>query len=209
MKCLIVIAAFVALAFASEEAETPANTYGLAHPLALGHHVAYAGHHAGYAGVLGYPALAYGAAPALAYGAAPVLPEHNLAYAQLPNLAVPAPVPYGEAPGLDELVTKEKIIAPARAITHITPQITKSVPEFNVVERPYDVPYPVEVVRRPVITKKVVKHPIKVVEHKPVVKHTYTHSKVVAPAHVQTHHVAPAYHHAVPAYHHAAPAYHH
>jgi len=171
MKCLIVLAVFVAVACGrpADEPKLLAAPYGA---------LPYAG--LPYAG-LPYAGLPYaGAHLGLGYaaGAAPVLPEHNLAYAHLPNLAIPAPVPAGLAPGLDELVTKEKIIAPSRAITHITPQVTRLEPEFNVVEVPYDVPYPVEKIVRPIHEVKTIRHPVKVVEHAPVEHHTYTHSTV-------------------------------
>jgi len=179
MKCIILIAVFVALACGSDEPKLVPHHLpyaglpyaGLGHiaPLGYAHGLGY-GHGLGYAHGLGH--LAY------ASGAPAVLPEHNLAYAHLPNLAIPAPVPAGLAPGLDELVTKEKIIAPSRAITHITPQVTRYEPEFNVQEVPYDVPYPVHKIVRPVHEVKTVRHPVKVVEHAPVEHHTYTKSTV-------------------------------
>jgi len=176
MKCLILLAAFVALTYGADEPKLLAAPYGH-FPFAYGA-FPYAGHH-GYAAAPhhGY-ALGYAGHHGYAAGAAAVLPEHNLAYAHLPNLAVPAPVPYGLAPGLDELVTKEKIIAPSRAITHITPQVTRYEPEFNVQEVPYDVPYPVEKIVRPIHEVKTIRHPVKVVEHAPVEHHTYTHNTV-------------------------------
>jgi hypothetical protein len=52
------------------------------------------------------------AAPQIGYGIAPTV------------LNVKASVPAGDAPPMDDLVTKEKVLAPVRAISEVTPQVT-------------------------------------------------------------------------------------
>lgn len=80
-----------------------------------------------------------------------------LAYAAPAPVAVniPAPIPYGRAPPMNELVTKEKVLAPVRTVSEMTQQITVQHPtKVNVekvavdvpVAQPYAHPVPVPVV---------------------------------------------------------------
>merc|ERR1712055_180848 len=73
----------------------------------------------------------------------------------------PAPVPYGPAPA--DTVTQQKILAPVRTHTRITPQQTNIIPQLNVqnynVDVPVHVPVPVE---REVIVNKHVPAPYEV-----------------------------------------------
>merc|ERR1712002_1295536 len=73
----------------------------------------------------------------------------------------PAPVPYGPAPA--DTVTQQKILAPVRTHTRITPQQTNIIPQIIVqnynVDVPVHVPVPVE---RTVIVNKHVPEPYEV-----------------------------------------------
>jgi hypothetical protein len=88
---------------------------------------------------------------------APVLPVAAPYVAAIP----PAAVPYGPAPA--DTVTQQKILAPVRTHTRITPQQTNIIPQLNVqnynVDLPINVPVPVE---RTVIVNKHVPAPYEV-----------------------------------------------
>jgi hypothetical protein len=82
------------------------------------------------------------AAPHIAYAAAPAV------------LDLKASVPTGDAPSMDVLVTKQKVLAPVRAISEVTPQVTVQHPtKVNIdkvavevpVATPYALPVPVPV----------------------------------------------------------------
>merc|ERR1712055_1052488 len=87
----------------------------------------------------------------------PVIPAAAPYVAAIP----PAPVPYGPAPA--DTVTQQKILAPVRTHTRITPQQTNIIPQLNVqnynVDVPVHVPVPVE---REVIVNKHVPAPYEV-----------------------------------------------
>ncbi|XP_057370493.1 uncharacterized protein LOC130691560 [Daphnia carinata] len=85
---------------------------------------------------------------------------HPFAFAAPAPLAFPAvlnvkaSVPAGDAPPMDQLITKEKVIAPVRAISEVTPQVHVQHPtKINVqkvavevpVATPYALPVPVAV----------------------------------------------------------------
>ena len=96
------------------------------------------------------------AAPAVAYSTYTTPLAHTLPV-DVPAPAVvdiKAPVPAGDAPSMDVLVTKEKVLAPVRATQTITPQVTVQHPtKVNVekvavevpVAQPYAHPVPVAV----------------------------------------------------------------
>lgn len=126
--------------------------------------------------------VGFAATPAFTtYAAAPAI-HHT--YAAAPVVAAPVVV-RADAPHFDQLVTKEKVLAPVRTHTHITPQVTQVQPEVTVRKVIQDIPVA-----------------------QPVVQYTAGPSPVIH----QTVHAAPAVHHtyaAVPALHHtyaAAPA---
>merc|ERR1740128_703665 len=109
---------------------------------------------------------------------APVIPAPPAPYAAIP----PAPVPAGYAPA--DTVTQEKVLAPVRTHTRITPQATNIIPQVNVqkynVDVPVHVPTPVE--RVITVNKQVAApykvHPVQEIVETPHVHHaTYeTHS---------------------------------
>ncbi|KAK4018990.1 Uncharacterized protein APZ42_032930 [Daphnia magna] len=79
---------------------------------------------------------------------------HRFAFAAPTVLDVKASVPAGDAPPVDQLVTKQKVIAPVRAISEVTPQVHVQHPtKINVekvavevpVATPYALPVPVPV----------------------------------------------------------------
>merc|ERR1711864_51539 len=84
----------------------------------------------------------------------PVIPQAAPYVAAIP----PAPVPYGPAPA--DTVTQQRILAPVRTHTRITPQQANIIPQLNVqnynVDVPVHVPVPVE---RTVIVNKHVPAP--------------------------------------------------
>jgi hypothetical protein len=134
---------------------------------------------------------------------APVIPNAPLTYA-----VPPAPTNQGPAPA--DTVTVTKIQAPVRTHTHITPQVTRVVPELAVnkytVEIPKPVPVPVE--REVIVEKHVAKpypvevpqpyavpqpykvHPVHQVVETPVIDQH--HVTVHQPVAVATHTVAAA-----------------
>ncbi len=86
--------------------------------------------------------------------APPALPVASPAAAVIP----PAPIPYGPAPA--DTVTQERVLAPVRTHTRITPRVTRIEPELQVNRVPYEVlvkePVPVH---REVIVQKPVQKP--------------------------------------------------
>ena len=75
-----------------------------------------------------------------------------IAYPAVLNLK--APVPAGDAPPMDQLVTKQKVLAPVRAVSDVVPQVTVQHPTKVNVEKvavdvpvaaPYALPVPVAV----------------------------------------------------------------
>jgi len=66
--------------------------------------------------------------------APPVIPAPPAPYAAIP----PAPVPAGPAPA--DTVVQQRILAPVRTHTRITPQVTNIVPQINVQKYNVDVP---------------------------------------------------------------------
>jgi hypothetical protein len=142
---------------------------------------------------------------------APAIPFAPAPYAAIP----PAPVNLGPAPA--DTVTQQRILAPVRTHTRITPVQTNIVPQLQVNKYNVDVPVQVAVpVEREVIVQKHVAkpytvqvpravpvpapykvHPVHEVVEQPIVHHaTYT----------QTHHAVAAVHAAPVAVAHAAPA---
>lgn len=135
---------------------------------------------------------------------APVIPQAPLPYAAVP----PPPTNQGAAPA--DTVTVTKIQAPVRTHTHVTPQVTRVVPELAVnkytVEIPKPVPVPVE--REVIVEKHVAKpypvevpqpyavpqpykvHPVHQVVETPVIDQH--HVTVHQPVAVATHTVAAA-----------------
>ena len=85
--------------------------------------------------------FAYAAPAPLTFAAHP-----HIAYAAPAVLDLKAPVPAGDAPPMDVLVTKQKVLAPVRAISEVTPQVTVQHPtKVNIdkvaVEVPVATPY--------------------------------------------------------------------
>merc|ERR1711962_300607 len=72
------------------------------------------------------------------------------------NLNIPAPIPNG-AVGPQNVQTF-KVTALGRPVVEYTPQITKVVPELNIVERTYDVAVPKPVYQTKEVTPLVTKH---------------------------------------------------
>merc|ERR1719341_3213745 len=72
------------------------------------------------------------------------------------NLNIPAPIPNG-AVGPQNVQTF-KVKALGRPVVEYTPQITKVVPELNIVEKSYDVAVPKPVYQTKHITPQVTKH---------------------------------------------------
>jgi len=147
----------------------------------------------------------------------PVIPAPAAPLAAIP----PAPIPAGPAPA--DTVVQERILAPVRTHTVITPQQTQIVPQLQVnkynVDVPVNVPVPVE--REVLVTKHVAKpytvevpravpvpapyavHPVQQVVEQPLIHHaTYTahHAQAVVAAPVA------AYAHAAPLAPHGAVA---
>jgi hypothetical protein len=146
----------------------------------------------------------------------PIIPAPPAPIAAIP----PAPIPAGPAPA--DTVVQERILAPVRTHTIITPQQTQIVPQLQVnkynVDVPVNVPVPVE--REVLVTKHVAKpytvevpravavptpykvHPVQQIVEQPHIHHaTYTthHAQaVVAPVAAYAH-AAPIAHAAVAA----------
>ena len=145
--------------------------------------------------VVAEPAKAYQntvpiAEPALPY-AAPVAP-----------IIPPAPRNLGPAPA--DTVTQQRIAAPVRTHTIVTPRKTQIVPQLQVNKVPYDVPVqvPVPVQREGIVDRKV--HQVKQVVQTPVINEhitTHTHSAPAVAAYAAAPAVAYA---AAPAVAHAA-----
>jgi len=135
----------------------------------------------------------------------PAIPAPPAPYAAIP----PAPVPAGPAPA--DTVVQEKVLAPVRTHTRITPQATNIIPQVNVqkynVDVPVHVPTPVERVitvnkhvaapydvaipRAVPVAAPYKVHPVQEIVETPHVHHaTYeTHSAqaVVTPIHTPVH----------------------
>jgi len=81
----------------------------------------------------------------------PAIPAPPAPYAAIP----PPPVNYGPAPA--DTVVQQRILAPARTHTRITPQVTNIVPQINVQKYNVDVPVavPRAIPREIVVTKEV------------------------------------------------------
>ncbi len=149
----------------------------------------------------------YVAEPAKAYQNTVPIPEPALPYAAAPAPVIP-PAPRNLGPAPLDTVTQEKILAPVRTHTVVTPRKTQIIPEVHVNRVPYDVPVqvPVPVQRDVIVTKQVDRpYPVEVpravpvaapyrvdtvrdVVHTPVInKHTVSrththHGAVAAPA---------------------------
>lgn len=77
----------------------------------------------------------------LAYAAHPAPFVSPFAYGVPAVLNVKAPVPAGEAPSMDQLVQKQKVLAPVRAVSDVTSQVTVQHPtKVNVEKVVVDVP---------------------------------------------------------------------
>merc|ERR1719273_1240902 len=114
--------------------------------------------------------------------APPAIPAPPAPYAAIP----PAPIPAGPAPA--DTVVQQKIAAPVRTHTRITPQVTNIVPEINVQNYNVDVPVAVpRAVPRDVHVPAPYKvHPVQEIVETPHIHHaTYeTHSsQAVVTAH--------------------------
>merc|ERR1712106_655939 len=104
------------------------------HQVVAGHAYAVAGQSS-----IAQPATSYVAGPAqnlvntIALPA-PIIPAPPAPYAAIPT----APVPAGPAPA--DTVVQQRILAPVRTHTRITPQLTNIVPQINVQKYNVDVP---------------------------------------------------------------------
>ena len=97
----------------------------------------------------------------------PIAPPALPVAAPGPYALPKAPVNLGPAPA--DTVTQEKILAPARGHTVITPQVTRVEPELQVNQYNVDVPRAVPVpVEREVVVEKVVQKPYHVEVPRPV-----------------------------------------
>merc|ERR1712055_33180 len=111
-----------------------------------GHAYAVAGHES-----IPQPAVSYAAgAPQNLVQTVPIAPP-AIPVAPLP----PAPIPAGPAPA--DTVVQQRILAPVRTHTRITPQVTNIVPQINVQKYNVDVPIavPRAVPREIIVTKEV------------------------------------------------------
>jgi len=131
----------------------------------------------------------YAAAPAVhTYAAAPAV--HTYAAPAVHTYAAPAVV--RAAPHFDHLVTKEKVLAPVRTHTQLTPQVTQIQPEVTVRKVIQDVGVDTPVYHTPVVHKTHVA-PAQV-HHQTYVAPAPAVHYAAAPALVQHHHAyaAPA-----------------
>merc|ERR1719273_1531952 len=95
--------------------------------------------------------------------APPAIPAPPAPYAAIP----PAPIPAGPAPA--DTVVQQKIAAPVRTHTRITPQVTNIVPEINIQNYNVDIPVAVpRAVPREIIVQKHVAKPYEVPVPRPV-----------------------------------------
>lgn len=105
------------------------------------------------------PDETYVAEPAKAYTVTKALPEPALPYAAAPAAAIIPPAPTNQGPAPADTVVQQKVLAPGRVHTQITPQIRRIEPEVKVTQVPYEVlknvPVPVE--REVIVQKKVAK----------------------------------------------------
>merc|ERR1711884_556528 len=115
----------------------------------------------------------------------PVIPAAAPYVAAIP----PAPVPAGPAPA--DTVVQQKILAPVRTHTRITPQQTNIIPKVEVQNYNVDVPVHVPVPRAVPVAAPYKVHPVQEIVETPHVHHaTYTtHSAqaVVTPVHTPVH----------------------
>merc|ERR1711936_760731 len=122
-----------------------------------GHAYAVAGHES-----IPQPAVSYAAgAPQNLVQTVPIAPP-AIPVAPLPLAAIPpAPIPAGPAPA--DTVVQQRILAPVRTHTRITPQVTNIVPQINVQKYNVDVPIAVpRAVPREIIVNKHVPKPYEV-----------------------------------------------
>merc|ERR1711936_195921 len=122
-----------------------------------GHAYAVAGHES-----IPQPAVSYAAgAPQNLVETVPIAPP-AIPVAPLPLAAIPpAPIPAGPAPA--DTVVQQRILAPVRTHTRITPQVTNIVPQINVQKYNVDVPIAVpRAVPREIIVNKHVPKPYEV-----------------------------------------------
>merc|ERR1719153_936096 len=194
-----------------------------------GHAYAVAGHES-----IPQPAVSYAAgAPQNLVQTVPVAPP-AIPVAPLPLAAIPpAPIPAGPAPA--DTVVQQRILAPVRTHTRITPQVTNIVPQINVQKYNVDVPIavPRAVPREIIVNQHVAKpyevavpravpvpapykvHPVQEIVETPHIHHaTYethsSHAVVTAhatPVHAVSH-VPVAAVHAAPVAHAVAPVAH-
>jgi hypothetical protein len=159
--------------------------------------------------VIPQPAVSYVAGEAQNLVETRALPPPVIPAAPAPLAAIPpAPVPAGPAPA--DTVVQEKILAPVRTHTVITPQQTQIVPQLQVnkynVDVPVNVPVPVE--REVLVTKHVAKpYTVEVPRAVPVPAPYKVHpvQEIIEQPHI--HHATYTTHHAAPiAVAHAAPA---
>lgn len=136
-----------------------------------------------------------------------------------PNVAIP-PAPRNLGPAPADTVTSEKILAPVRTHSVITPQVKRVVPELKINKVPVDVPVavPVPVEREVIIEKRVLKpytvevpqpvavpqpykvHPIKQIVQTPIIhKQTYSVERPIGYAVAQPAIAAAYTHGALPA----------
>merc|ERR1712105_144365 len=125
----------------------------------------------------------------------PVIPHAAPYVAAIP----PAPVPAGPAPA--DTVVQQKILAPVRTHTRITPQQTNIIPKVEVqnynvdvpVHVPVPAPYEVPVPRAVPVPAPYKVHPVQEIVETPHVHHaTYTtpvHETVHVPVHTEQTHV--------------------
>ncbi|XP_046994108.1 cuticle protein 16.5-like [Schistocerca americana] len=154
---LVVLSALVALASAK-----PGFLHGAVAPAAI----SYAAPAVAAAPAISYAAPAVAAAPAIAYAApaaiaAPI--SATVVSKQVHYASTPVVTGYSAQvlkPNLGalatpaETVSKEQVIAPARSVATITPQITQVEPEVSVQSVPVDVPVP-----KPVVSEVEVRTP--------------------------------------------------
>merc|ERR1739838_435956 len=93
----------------------------------------------------------------------PAIPVAPAPYAAIP----PAPVPYGPAPA--DTVVQQRILAPVRTHTRVTPRVTNIVPQINV--QKYNVDVPVAIPRAVPVPAPYKVHPVQEIVETPHVHH--------------------------------------
>merc|ERR1711962_1398309 len=139
----------LAVKAADEEEDAEGETIAVGHAFAP----------AFYNGVVGHAIAQAAIAPAAIAPAAIAPTVYTDAVAAVNpnvNLNIPAPIPDG-AVGPQNVQTF-KVKALGRPVVEYTPQVTKVVPELNIVERTYDVAVPKPVYQTKHITPQVTKH---------------------------------------------------